>query len=381
MTRRMALMLVALTAVFGYVLGSGFLDRQLSAQRIASYRPPPVAVAAAIATEQSWERYLRATGTLVAVREIQVSCEVDGQVTAVHFESGARVKPGDLLIELDDQVEQADLKSFRAKLQLAQLNFDRDRQMYAKDLLSRTLFDRSRAELDEASALLEQTQAMIAKKQVRAPFEGRLGIRQVSPGQYLAAGDTAVSLQSLDPLFIDFSFPEQYLPDVRVGQRVAFLIKAYPGREFEAEVTAIDARVNPNTRNISVRALAQNVDELLLPGMFADVRLSLGAGQPLVVVPETAILYSLYGQGIFTVVAAENEGKGDNLVVRRRRISTGISRDGMVEVLDGLEPGATVVISGTHKLRDGTPVSIANPGDLAGTRGPSAVQPGPVSGR
>lgn len=381
MTRGMALMLLALTAVFGYVLGAGVLDRLRSAERIASYLPPPVAVAVARASEQAWERYLGATGTLVAVQEIQVSSEVDGLVTAVHFESGARVQRGDLLIELDDQVEQADLKSFRARLQLAELNFHRDRQMYSKDLLSRTLYDRSRAELDEATALLEQTEAIIAKKQVRTPFEGRLGIRRVSPGQYLAAGDTAVSLQSLDPLFVDFSFPEQYLPAVRVGQGVTFLIKAYPGREFEAEVTAIDARVNPNTRNISVRALAQNVEELLLPGMFADVRLSLGAGQPSVVVPETALLYSLYGQAIFALAPVDNDGETDEWVVRRRRVSTGISRDGMVELLDGLEPGVMVVISGTHKLQDGTPVTIANPGALAGGPEALAVQPQPVAGR
>ena len=360
MTRRMALMLAVLGLVFGGIFGFKWLERKLTADYLASYLPPPVAVSAVALEEQTWERQLRATGSTIAIDEIAVSSEADGVITAIHFDSGDRVAKGELLIELDDQVERANLRSYQARLNLARLNFERDSKMLSRKLISADQCDRSKAELDEVRALVDQTEAVIAQKQVRAPFAGRLGLRRVSVGSYLAAGEPVVTLQSLDPLFVDFSLPEQHLPDLRVGQPLSFAIKAYPDIPFGARVTAIDARVDVETRNIAVRAEAPNPNGRLLPGMFADVRLDLGQGEPALVAPESALTYSLHGQAVFEVV----EGKGADgkaaLVVKRRPVTSGAVRDGFVQVRGELAPGARVVVNGQNKLQDGVRVKIVN---------------------
>ncbi|HLS98133.1 MAG: efflux RND transporter periplasmic adaptor subunit [Porticoccaceae bacterium] len=360
MTKRMALMLAALTLVFGGIFGYKWLERKLTADYLASYQPPPVAVSAVTVRDETWERDLRATGSTVAIDEIAVSSEADGVITAIHFDSGDRVAQGELLIELDDQVEAANLRSYQARLNLARLNFERDSKMLSRKLISADQFDRSKAELDEVLALVDQTEAVIAQKQVRAPFAGRVGLRRVSVGSYLAAGDPVVTLQSLDPLFVDFSLPEQHLPEVRVGQPLTFAIKAYPDSLFSARVTAIDARVDTATRNIAVRAEAPNGEGKLLPGMFADVRLGLGAGEPALVVPESAVSYSLYGQAVFEVVERRGGDGKPALVVERRPVTTGAVRDGFVQLRGELGPGARVVVNGQNKLQSGVRVKIVN---------------------
>ena len=355
MTRRMVLMLALLALIFGGIFAYKWDEKKRNREFLASYVPPPVVISAVTVDEQVWQREHRAIGTLTAVQSIEVSSEADGMIRAIHFDSGDVVQQGDRLIELDDEVESANLRNYHARLNLARINFDRDRQMLSRKLLSQERFDRSNAELDEAMALVEQTEAVIAKKNVKAPFSGRLGIRMVSIGEYLAAGEPATTLQSVNPIFVDFSLPEQYLPDIHVGQKLSFAVKAYPIR-FEALVTAIDARVSTETRNIDVRAVAGNADERLVPGMFAEVKLDLGPGEPRIVVPETSVVYTLYGESVFEVVPA-----GQNtLRVERRSITTGAHQDAWVQVHGALNPGALVVVNGQHKLNEGSPVSLAD---------------------
>lgn len=360
MTKRMGLMLAALAVIFGGIFTYKWIESRFIADYLASYQPPPVAISAKPAFEEAWERSLRATGTTVAINEIDVSSEADGVIKAVHFESGDQVNKGDLLIELDDQVEQANLRSYEARLRLAKLNYDRDSKLATRKLISTDQFDRSKAELDEVMALAEQTQAIIDQKTVRAPFAGRLGLRRVSVGGYLAAGEAAVTLQSLDPVFVDFNFPEQHLPDVHVGQTLDFTIKAFPDHVFNATVTALDARVSTKTRNIAVRALAPNPEQLLLPGMFADVKLSLGTDEPRIVVPDTAVIYSLYGQAVFEVVDGKGSGANREQVVQRRTVTTGAQQNGWVQVEGDIAPGAMIVINGQNKLQNGMRVKIVN---------------------
>lgn len=360
MTKRMGLMLAALAVIFGGIFAYKWFELKLTADYLASYQPPPVAISATPALEQAWQRSLRATGTTVAVHEIDVSGEAEGVVKAIHFDSGYLVKQGDLLIELDDQVEQANLRSYQARLRLARLNYDRDSKLVARKLISTDQFDRSRAELDEVMALSEQTQAVIDQKTLRAPFAGRLGLRRVSVGRYLAAGEAAVTLQSVDPIFVDFNFPEHYLPDLHVGQKLAFTIKAFPDQIFSATVTALDARVSTKTRNIAVRALAPNPDQLLVPGMFADVRLNLGAEEPRTIVPETAVIYSLFGQAVFEVVEARGKDGKLEQVVQHRTITTGAQQDGWVQIAGEIAPGAMIVTNGQNKLQNGMRIKIVN---------------------
>lgn len=360
MTKRMGLMLAALAVIFGGIFAYKWIESRFIADYLANYQPPPVAISATPALEQAWERSLRATGTTVAIHEIDVSSEADGVVKAVHFDSGDQVEKGDLLIELDDQVEQANLRSYQARLRLAKLNFDRDSKLAARKLVSTDQFDRSKAELDEVMALSEQTQAVIDQKTVRAPFAGRLGLRRVSVGRYLAAGESAVTLQSVDPIFVDFNFPEQHLPDVHTGQKLAFTIKAFPDQIFTATVTALDARVSTKTRNIAVRALAPNPDQLLVPGMFADVRLNLGSDEPKSIVPETAVIYSLYGQAVFEVLEAKGKDGKVEQVVQRRAITTGAQQDGWVQIEGEIAPGAMIVTNGQNKLQNGMRIKIIN---------------------
>ena len=360
MTKRMAAMLVALLVIFGGIFGYKWLEIKLTADYLANYKPPPVAISATEVVEQVWDRRLRATGSTVAIEQVDVSSEADGVISKIHFDSGDKVSKGDLLIELGKQVELASLKSYQSRLNLASLNYDRDRQMLSKRLISTEQLDRSKAELDEIRALVEQTHAIISQKKVRAPFAGQLGIRHVSEGQYLAAGTAAVTLQSLNPLFVDFSLPEQHLPHVHIGQTLSFTIKAYPDQAFAASVSAVDARVNDRTRNVAIRAEALNPESQLLPGMFADVLLNLGADQPRLVVPETAITYSLYGQAVFEIIEQEGPAGEVELIVERRPVKTGNVQKGLVQIAGELSPGARIVINGQNKLQNGMRVKIVN---------------------
>lgn len=353
MLKRMTLMLIILVLVFGGIFGFNFM---FSGAQFANFTPPPRVVSADYAKEEVWQPYLSAIGTLSAVNGVDLSSEVDGKVKAIHFQSGQQITVGDLLVEIDDEVEQANLKSLEARLKLAQLNYQRDEKLINKKLTSQEQIDRSRAELDEVVALVEQTKATIAKKKIRAPFSGKIGIRQVNLGQFISAGDMFSNLQAMNSLYLDFNLPEQDFTKIQIGQPLIFSVDAYPGQDFAGRVIAINAKVDPNTRNILVRAQFDNKDGQLVPGMFASVKLILDQNNRVISLPQTAVTYTLYGETVFVV-----QRQGAEMTVQRQSVVTGMRQGNRVAIMSGVKVGDMVITDGQIKLKNGTPVSIANP--------------------
>ncbi len=363
MLKRMIWMLLFVMVLFGGIFGWKLVEKHFMDQYFANFVPPPRVVTGGYARAEVWQPYLSAIGTLRAVNGVDLSGEAEGKVKAIHFRSGQSVYQGELLLEIDDEVEQANLKSLQARLKLARLNFERDEKLIEKRLTSQEQSDRSRAELDEVIALVEQTKATIAKKKIRAPFAGKVGIREVNLGEYLSKGDALTTLQAMDAFYLDFSLPEQHFTQIYVGQSLSFVVDAYPDRAFMARVVAVNAKVDTDTRNILVRAEFDNSEALLVPGMFAAVKLILNREEQVVTVPQTAVTYTLYGETVFKVV---EKAQGGQRIAQRVSVETGDVRGELVAVKSGLEAGDLVVIDGQIKLKNGTAISLANQQELEG---------------
>lgn len=315
-------------------------------------RPPiPVAVAEAAVTQ--WQPQRTAVGSLSATQEITVSPEVPGRVTRIAFASGEAVVAGDVLVQLDDAADRAQLAELQAQRKLAGLELDRIGRLVRERSLSEADLDVASSTLDQLEARIAAQRDRIEKKTLRAPFAGRLGLRKVSVGQVLAVGDEVVSLQSYQPLYVDFPVPQNALAEVAVGQPITLRTDAYPERAFPAIVAALDARVDPRSRIMVVRGETANEDEALRPGMFVTVELALGDPKPYVTLPASALIYSTFGTNVFIV-----EGENDKTVVRRIAVQPGERRGDLTAVLSGLSPGDRVVASGQTRLRDGAAVRV-----------------------
>ncbi|HYQ71371.1 MAG TPA: efflux RND transporter periplasmic adaptor subunit [Gammaproteobacteria bacterium] len=361
MRTRLIVVILFLCLLFGGMFTiKSCQSRQMAAMQ--AMPQPPATVAVATATETDWQPYLEAIGTLVATQGVFVSAEISGKVREIHFESGEPAEAGKLLLQLDDSIEQAEVQGLIAEAGLGKLEFERAAQMLSDKLGSQADYDRTRASLQKTQADLAAKRALLEKKAIRAPFPGILGIRQVDVGAYLEPGDDIVSLQRLDPLYADFSLPERYQSSISPGQQVSVQVKAWPGERFEGVISAIDPRIDSNTRSVSIRATLANPKLLLRPGMFADVRLLLPTNENVVTVPQTAIMYNPYGDAVFVVT----EGEAGQ-TVQYRTVQTGKVRDGHIEVATGLEAGERVVSAGQLKLRNGMPVSIDNSVQLDGS--------------
>jgi len=358
MIKRLILVLLALAVVFGGIFGWKWYQMQQMAAEQAKPQPPAV-VASAQVKEASWQPYLFGVGSMTAIQGVFVSNEIEGQVESIAFESGKRVEKGELLVQLDDSVDRADLEGLIAERELAQVEFDRESKLLADNSTSKAQYDRARAQLQGARAQVEAQRARIRKKAIRAPFSGVLGIRQVDLGQYLAAGSQIVSLQSLDPVYVDYMLPERHMDQIAVGQAIGVRVQAYPQAVFEGQVTAIDPRIDEATRQVQVRATVANEDGRLRPGMFANVETLVGSERRVLTLPRTAITYNPYGDSVFRIV--DEDG---GLVVQRQQVKTGRSRDGRVEIVSGLEKGQRVVRAGQVKLRNGQAVEIDNSVEL-----------------
>ena len=337
--------------------GLGFFKYQQIQQGIAMMAagaPPPTSVEVSKAQLLRWQPRISAVGTLTAQEGIDVSNEMEGIVEKIHITSGQQVKKGDLLVSLNDDVEQADLLSFKAQEDLARSLFKRNQDMWKKKTISETDFDNARSNLKVAQANVVQTQARIAKKSIRAPFSGVLGIRHISIGQYVSPGTMLVSLQDYSLLYTDFALPEKYFPDVTTGLEVRFRVSAYLDRTFVGQVQAIDAKVDEATRNISVRAQLKNEGSLLRPGMYADIDLMLDKPADTIAVPATAIVYSSFGNALFVV---DKNDKGD-MIARRVPVTTGEQRGDQIAILTGLNGGEQVVQAGVSKLQNNSPVTL-----------------------
>ncbi|WP_372866659.1 efflux RND transporter periplasmic adaptor subunit [Pseudomonas sp.] len=363
--RRMLIMLGVVALVVLALAAYKGLAIYQEVQQFAAPRPP-ISVNAAEAVERPWQSRLSAIGTLKAFQGIDLTVEVAGIARDVLFQSGEKVSLAQPLIQMDNDVEQASLGTAQAELGLARVEYQRGRNLVNRQAISRSEFDRLSAELQKANASVAQLQATLAKKRILAPFAGTIGIRQIDVGDYLESGTTIATLQDLSNLFVDFFLPEQNVPQLAIGQGVRVQVAAYPDEVFDGQVVALNPKVEATTRNLLVRARLANPDEKLLPGMFANLQVLLGDETPQVLVPETAITYTLYGNSVY-VIEAQPAGEASSanasdgqpiLQVERRFIETGERREGQVVILKGLQAGEQVVSAGQLKLDNGARVVI-----------------------
>jgi membrane fusion protein (multidrug efflux system) len=322
--------------------------------------PPPETVSTVPVTTERWERSIESVGSLRAVQGADLSTEESGVVTKIFFENGAEVKAGDLLVELDTDTEQANLRSAEAEQQLASTVYERTRRLRENNTVPQSDLDAAESQLRKMSALVEQLKATIRKKQINAPFSGRLGIREVNLGQFVDQGDKIVSLQSLDPIFVDFLLPQQLIAGLTPGSPLRVLTDVYPGQVFDGQLTAVNAEIDPVTRNIRLQGTLQNPGGLLRPGMFGRVQLSLGEAEEVTAIPLTAVIAATYGDSVFVVTPKEGTEGAQQLVAEQRFIRTGRTEGDFVAVTEGLKPGEIVVSAGAFKLRNGATVEVNN---------------------
>ena len=364
MNKRMMWMLIGTGIVFGGVFGMKWFGGKMMNQYFDNMPMPPAVVSSATAKSETWSASLSGVGTVVASNGADVTTESGGIIAALHFESGARVKKGDLLVTLSAGTERADLARLQAQADLAKSEYARLERLFKLDAISKSELDRAQADLSAARAGADAQRAKLAQKQIRAPFSGQLGIRQVNVGQYLSAGTPIVSLQAINPVFVDFTLPEQNQAAVEKGQTVTVVVDSQPGRTFSGVISAIEPMMDSKTRNFKVRARFDNADEALRPGLFARASIGLAKTASVVTIPQTSVSYNPYGNSVYVIQSVKGkaaDGKvTDELVVRRRFIKTGETRGDLVVVTDGLKAGEQVATSGLLKLQNDSKVKINN---------------------
>jgi membrane fusion protein, multidrug efflux system len=360
MAKRMVLMLVVMAALIG---GLGFLKYKQVEAAIAqgsSFQPPPTAVTTVVAKKETWPSTLTVIGTAAAIQGVTVSADLPGTVDKIHFESGQWVKQGDVLVELDTRQERAQLANMEAQRDLAKINYGRTEELVKEGVMARSEYDNVNAQQKATEAQVGDIKAAIARKTIRAPFSGVLGIRQVNLGQYLAAGQAIVSLQALNPIYVNFGIPQQETPQVAVGRSLRVTSDDLKGAQFNGRINALDSVVNEQTRNIQVQATFANPSGKLRPGMFVTVELPLGKPREVVPLPASAINYAPYGDSVY-IVAEMTDPKGHTYKgVRQQVVKIEGSRGDQVAVTSGLNPGDEVVSSGVFRLRNGASVTINN---------------------
>ncbi|HKB61755.1 MAG TPA: efflux RND transporter periplasmic adaptor subunit [Burkholderiales bacterium] len=360
MTKRMIIMLVAVGVLFGGLFGfKSWLGGKIR-EGISSQGIPPQTVSTAKAQFTEWQGEFQAVGTLRAVRGADIAPELSGVITAIHFQSGQAVAAGAPLVQLNAESDLARLQSLAAAADLAQANYERDKKQLEFQAVSQAVVETDAATLKSARAQVAEQQALLNKKLVRAPFEGRLGIRAVDLGQYVNAGTKLVTLQELDPVYVDFYAPQKSLGKIALKQKIILKTDAFQGQEFPGEVSSIDPKVDPATRNVQVRATVRNPKRSLLPGMFATVVLASGGPQRFLTLPQTAVSYNPYGDTVFVVEESKGKDEKVALVAQQRFVTTGETRGDQVAILSGIKEGDTVVTAGQIKLRSGFPVIVNN---------------------
>ena len=357
MKKRMILTAIGLVIPIAILIAVKALQIGAMIDQGKNFAPPPETVTSAAVMAESWEATLTAVGTLNAVQGVTVAAELPGKVVEIAFEAGAPVEKGDLLLHQDTSSEEAQLPGAVAQENLSRTNRERFDQLSAKQLISQAEHDNAVAGAEQAQAQVENIRATIAKKTIRAPFSGHLGIRQVNLGQMLREGDPIVTLQSLDPIYVDFTLPQQQLSLVRMGLTVQVTTDALPGETLQGRITAINPLVDAETRQTKMQATVANRGNKLRPGMFANVAVGLPARQKVLTVPATAVLYAPYGDSVFIVEdAADNKGKA----LRQQFVRLGVKRGDFVAVTGGVKEGETVVSTGVFKLRNGQSVVVDN---------------------
>jgi len=361
MLKKTIITAIAVTLLVGAIILTKLSQFSAMGKAAQNMVMPPETVTAMQVNSTQWEQIIYATASVTAVQGVKVSAEVSGRVTHIGFESGADVKAGNILIQLDTANEDAQLASAKAAAKLASANLARTRKLYKRNLASKGDLDSAEATVDEAAAQINNVRASIAKKTIRAPFSGRLGIRLVNLGEVLREGDAIVSLQTLDPIYVDFSIPQKSLHQLKPGLAVRVTVDAAPGQTFSGKIIATNTDIDPATRSVRVRAQVMNTDEMLRTGMFANVSVVLSVKQKALPVAATAIAYATFGDSVFLVEDKKNVDTGKTeKVLRQQFVRLGQARGDFVDVIDGLNNGETVVTSGVFKLRSGMKVVIDN---------------------
>jgi membrane fusion protein, multidrug efflux system len=360
MAKRMIVMLTAtllVVAALGFVK---FKQVQTAIAEGAAFQPPPEAVTTIVAKQAQWPATLTAIGTMAAVQGVAVSADLPGTVQRIHFESGQAVRAGDVLAVLDTQQEQTQLAASQAQRELARATFERMQGLLEQRVISRAEFDRATADSRQTAAHVGEIEAVIRRKTIRAPFSGILGLRQVNLGQYLAGGDPLVTLQSLNPIYVNFGVPQQSAGQIPIGRSVRVQTDDMAGAEWPGRVTAFDAMVSESTRNIQVQATLANPGGRLRPGMFVQTEVILGPSQAVIALPASAISYAPYGDSVFVVAELKDDQGRPYRGVRQQFVKLGPARGDQIAVLSGITPGDEVATSGLFKLRNGAAVQINN---------------------
>ena len=354
--------LILLTGILGSIkFAPGFGQFAVMAAEGARMVMPPAVVTATPARPEVWETILTASGSIVTMQGVTVGAELDGKVAEIAFESGATVAPGDVLVRLDTSTEQAQLRAAEASVALAKISVERARELKAQSTISQSELDSAEAQFKQAAAQADNIRSVINKKTIRAPFGGRLGIRLVNLGQILRTGDPIASLQTLDPVYVDFSLPQQELGEVAPDTVVRVTSDAAPGKTFAGRINAINPDVDFATRSVRIQATLRNPGEKLRPGMFANVEVVLPKRQEVLIIPVTAVLYAPYGDSVFIVEEQKDERTGrQQQVLRQQFVRLGEARGDFVAVTANLKAGDMVVTSGVFKLRPGVPVVVDN---------------------
>jgi membrane fusion protein (multidrug efflux system) len=351
--------------VIGLVLLTGFLGAvkglQIGQMMSQKRQIPPETITAASVRQEAWESVLTSVGSLVAVQGVTVAAEMTGKVVHIAFEPGTMVQAGDLLVQQDIAAETAQLRSAEATVTLMKINLERARRLLAQKTTSQSDYDNADAQYKQAAAQADNMRALIAKKTIRAPFAGLLGIRLVNLGQILNGGDAIVSLQALDPIFANFSLPQQQLTKIKNGLTVRIKTDAFPDRVFEGSITAINPQVEAATRNIMVQATIKNAELLLRPGMFAAATVVLPEQEKVLAIPATGVLNAPYSDSVFVVEKApDNSTAAGGTVVRQQFVRLGVRQGDFVAVTAGLREGDMIVSTGVFKLRNGQAVAVDN---------------------
>jgi membrane fusion protein, multidrug efflux system len=357
MIRKILMAVFVVLLIVGALAGVKTLQIQKLMADGKSFASPPECVSSAVAREEKWQGTLTAIGSVTAVQGVTVTPELAGIIREIAFESGAVVAKDALLVRLDTSTEEAQLHALEAQEELARLTLARERTLRSQNMVPQSELETAEATLKQNEGMADATRAIIQKKTIRAPFGGRLGIRLVNLGQYLDTGKPIVSLQSLTPIYADFSLPQQELARLQTGMRVRVTTDTYPGRQFEGTLTAINPDLDAQTRSVGLQATFENAEQLLRPGMFARVEVLLPEEQPVLVIPATSVLSAPYGDSVYVIESKPGKDGGKpELAVRQQFIRTGRAQGDFVSVESGLKPGERIVSAGIFKLRNGMSV-------------------------
>jgi len=360
MLKRMIAMLVVTLGVLAALGFVKFKQVQTAIAQAVAFQPPPEAVTTVVVAEQQWPSSLTLIGTVAAVQGVTVSADLPGTVDRIFFDSGQSVKAGELLALLDTRQERAQLAALEAQRDLTRLTHDRMQGLLNERVISQAEFDRAVADVRQTDARVEEIRAGIERKTIRAPFTGTLGLRQVNLGQYLAGGDALVTLQSLNPIYVNFGVPQQSADEMPIGRAVHITSDRPTGAEWTGRITAIDSLVDETTRNIQVQATLANPNGKLRPGMFVQTEVVLGPTQTVMALPASAISYAPYGDSVFVVADMKSKDGRTYKGVRQEFVKVGPARGDQIAIVSGLRPGDEVVTSGVFKLRNGAAVLVNN---------------------